>query len=172
MPKTLVTGANGYVGATVLQHLIDKKHNIVAAVRSLSSAKPLLATHPDWPTNSKLEWVAVPDFTASGAFDKIFQSHPDIEYIIHVAAPVLDNPANTDFVEHFEKPSIQGNTELLTSALNNGKNIKAISVVSSINAISTGDPADLKSRVLDSSQWLPLGRDDAIQAQNPYVCTS
>ena len=45
------------------------------------------------------------------------------------------------------------NTELLKSASKYGQNLKAISVTGSINAITTGDPEDLKSRELTSDSW-------------------
>jgi nucleoside-diphosphate-sugar epimerase len=173
MPTTLITGANGFVGATVLRDLLAHKHTVVATVRSASSAKALLSVHPEWPqasgSGSQLTFLTVPDFTVPGAFDDVFKSHPEIEYVVHVAAPVLDNPANTDFVEHFEKPSVLGNLGLLQSAATYGKNVKSIAVVGSINAITTGDPADVQTRVFDSTQWLPLDRDEAISMQNPYV---
>jgi hypothetical protein len=45
------------------------------------------------------------------------------------------------------------NTELLKSASKYGKNLKSISVTGSINAITTGDAEDLKSRELNSDAW-------------------
>lgn len=82
---------------------------------------------------------------------------------------MLDNPAHTDFVEHFEKPSVLGNLGLLRSAKEYGKKVKAISVTGSMNAITTGSQDDVKSRVFGNKEWLPLGREDAIQANNNYV---
>ncbi len=170
MPITLVTGATGFVGSTVVNELLNQKHKLILAVRSPSSAKAVLANNPSWP-DSSIVLSKVPDFTAPGAFDAVFQEHPEIEYIVHVAAPMLDNPAHTDFVEHFEKPSILGNEGLLRSAKAHGKNVKAISVVGSLNAITTGDQEDVKSRAFTNKEWLPLGREDAIKANNSYVST-
>jgi hypothetical protein len=42
---------------------------------------------------------------------------------------------------------------LLQSAHKYGKNVKAIAVTGSINSITTGDPQDLKSRVLTNDAW-------------------
>lgn len=44
--------------------------------------------------------------------------------------------------------------------------MKSIAVTGSINAITDG--SDIATRVLDSSQWLPLSIADAIKAQHPY----
>ncbi|KIX07714.1 uncharacterized protein Z518_02368 [Rhinocladiella mackenziei CBS 650.93] len=168
MPTTLVTGANGFVGATVVDELLTQNHDVVLAIRSTSSADTLISIHPEWPAE-KISVAPVPDFTLLGAFDAAFKTHPEINYIVHVAAPVPDDPLNADFVEHFEKPSVLGNTGLLASAKGFGKNVKAVSVPGSINAITLGDQDDFKRRILGNNEWLPLGREDAIEAQNAYV---
>lgn len=172
MPTTtLVTGANGFVGATIVDVLLSPAYNhdkIIIAIRRANAADSLLSANPSWPRD-KIHTQVIPDFTAPGAFDAAFQDHPDIDYVIHVAAPVLDNPANSDFVEHFQKPSEAGNRELLTAAQKYGGNLKAISITGSINAITTGAQDDIKSRVISSSEWLPLGVEDAVKMQNPFV---
>jgi len=168
MPTTLVTGSTGFVGSTMVNELLDQNHNLILAVRSPSSAKALLANNSSWPT-TRITIFPVPDFTAPGAFDPVFQQHPEIEYIVHVAAPMLDHPDNNNFEEHFEKPSVLGNLGLLRSAKEFGKNVKAISVTGSMNAITTGDQEDIKSRVFSSKEWLPLGREDAIKANHNYI---
>ena len=171
MPTTLVTGATGFVGSTMVDELLQQNHTLILAVRSPSSAQALLSNNPSWPSAS-ITIIPVPDFTASGAFDEVFQKHPQIEYIVHVAAPMLDHPDNNDFEEHFEKPSVLGNLGLLKSAKSFGKNVKAVSVTGSMNAITTGDQEDIKSRVFTNKEWLPLGREDAIKANHNYVSFS
>jgi nucleoside-diphosphate-sugar epimerase len=167
MPISLITGGNGFVGSTTIAAALKHGHTVIGAVRSRSSGTSLLEIHPEWDA-SKVSFVEVPDFTAPGAFDSVFKQHA-IDYVLHIAAPLLDNPANTDFVEHFEKPNVAGNTELLRSAKEYGKNVKAIAVTGTINAITTGDPEDLKKRALTDEEWLPLTREDAIKAQNPFI---
>lgn len=168
MPTTLVTGANGFVGATIVNELLSQNHNVILAVRAVSSADALLANNPSWPID-RISIHPVPDFTLPGAFDAVFQKYPEVEYIVHVAAPVLDNPRNTDFVEYFERPSVLGNQGLLRSAKTYGKNVKAVSVTGSINAMTLGDQEDVKKRVFGNDTWLPLEREDAIKAQHSYV---
>ncbi|EXJ61994.1 hypothetical protein A1O7_02426 [Cladophialophora yegresii CBS 114405] len=168
MPTTLVTGATGFVGSSIVDELLRQNHTLLLAVRSPSSANALLENNPSWPASSLIIFP-VPDFTAPGAFDSVFQKHREIEYIVHVAAPLLDDPAHTDFVEHFEKPSVLGNLGLLRSAKEYGRHVKAISVTGSLNAITTGSHEDVKSRVFGNKEWLPLGREDAIQANNNYA---
>ncbi|OAP64523.1 hypothetical protein AYL99_00495 [Fonsecaea erecta] len=165
---TLLTGGSGFVGATVLDELLAQNHNVVLAVRSPSSAELLLANNPSWPV-SRITVHPVPDFTVRGAFDSVFQTHPDIEFVVHVAAPMVDIPDGTSFEESFEKPNVLGNLGLLQSAKTYGKNVKAVSVTGSLNAITLGSQEDIKSRVFGNGEWLPLGREDAVKAENNYI---
>ncbi|KIV96959.1 hypothetical protein PV10_00769 [Exophiala mesophila] len=168
MPLTLVTGGNGFVGASIVSTLLAKGHSVILAVRNASSAEGLVSVHADWPRD-RITIAVVPDFTVPGVFDEVFKSNPSIEYVVHVAAPLLDDPRNTDFVEHFEKPSVAGNISLLQSIKTFGLNVKAVSVTGSINSITLGDQDDVKARVFSNTEWLALGRDDAIKAQNSYI---
>jgi hypothetical protein len=106
MTRTLITGANGFVGATMIDECLKAGHTVTGCVRSKKSGADLVAIHPEWDA-SKIDFVEVADYTAEGVFDKIFQEG-DYDYVLHIAAPMPDNPAYTDFETHFEKPSIQG----------------------------------------------------------------
>jgi nucleoside-diphosphate-sugar epimerase len=105
MPITLLTGANGFVAASVLDQLITDGHTVVGQVRSPSKGDEILATHPEYA--GKLSFVIVEDYTTEGTWDETFKTH-DLDYIIHTAAPLLDDPRNTDFDENFLKPSVSG----------------------------------------------------------------
>ena len=153
-PRTLVTGANGFVGATVVSEALKAGHHVTGSVRSKKSGDELVAIHPEW-DSSMIDFVEVADYTADGVFDEIFRQG-NYDYVIHVAAPMPDNPEYTDFVTHFEKPSIEGNRQILMSAMRYGNKVKAVSVVGSINAITNGDPTDLKSRVMTDKEWLQV----------------
>jgi hypothetical protein len=63
--------------------------------------------------------------------------------------------------------TLNSGIELLKSAKKYGKNLKAIAVTGSINAMTTGQDIDI--RVFNSGEWLPLTIDDAIKAQHPYI---
>lgn len=163
-----MTGSNGFLGSAILDQLLTTNYKVIAAVRNPSSLTKLLSIHPEW-NHSLLAGITIPDLTAPNAFDAVFQSYPDIECIIHCAAPMTGTTSNTDFVEHFEKPNVIGNLGLLRAAKRYGVKIRAVAVTGSLSAITVGDQDDLKRRVLDESQWLPLGREDAIRIGDQYV---
>ncbi|EPE32427.1 NAD(P)-binding Rossmann-fold containing protein [Glarea lozoyensis ATCC 20868] len=165
MPKTLVTGANGFVAASIIDALIlQYGHTVTGSVRTLSKGEQIIATHPEYA--GKLDFVVVSDYAKEGTWDKTFQEG-NFDYVIHTAAPLLDNLENTDFVKHYLEPSVHGATELLKSAKAYGKSVKAIVVTGSCNAMTTG--MDVDSRVFSSDSWLPVTIDDAIKAQHPYI---
>jgi nucleoside-diphosphate-sugar epimerase len=57
MPKTLVTGANGFVAASIIDALISQGHSVTGSVRSLSKGEAILATHLEYA--GKLDFVVV-----------------------------------------------------------------------------------------------------------------
>ncbi|EHK96260.1 putative uncharacterized oxidoreductase [Glarea lozoyensis 74030] len=106
MPKTLVTGANGFVAASIIDALIlQYGHTVTGSVRTLSKGEQIIATHPEYA--GKLDFVVVSDYAKEGTWDKTFQEG-NFDYVIHTAAPLLDNLENTDFVKHYLEPSVHG----------------------------------------------------------------
>ncbi len=170
MPTTLLTGGNGFVGSSILDQLLSQSHphHVICTVRNPSSGQALLSAHPNWDT-SLITFTTVADFTKEGAFDAIFQDYPEIDYIIHCAAPLNADPRATDFVEHFEKPNVVGNTSLFSSAHKHGSNVKAVAVTGTINSVTMGQQDDVKARAFTSDEWLPFGRDDAIKMNDNYM---
>jgi nucleoside-diphosphate-sugar epimerase len=105
MPKTLVTGANGFFAAHVIDQLITEGHDVTGSVRSENKGQQILARHPEY--EGHLKFVLVSDYTVSGTWDAAFQE-TEFDYVIHTAAPLLDDPKNTDFDKDFLAPSVKG----------------------------------------------------------------
>jgi len=89
--------------------------------------------------------------------------------MVHVAAPLLDNPANTDYDRDFLKPSVDGNLAILRSAHHHAPGLKSIVVTGSINASTTGSPDELKAGPLTDETWLPITREQAREQNNAYI---
>ena len=105
MPHTLVTGANGFVATHVIDALITQGHTVTGSLRDANKGADIFKTHPQW--EGKLSFVSVSDYTKEGVWDSVFKEG-NFDYVIHVAAPVLDNPKNTDFIKDFAEPSEKG----------------------------------------------------------------
>ena len=65
----------------------------------------MLSIHPEW--QGKVSFVTVADYAKTGTWDEVFKTH-DFDYVVHVAGPLLDNPANVDFDKNFLEPSVKG----------------------------------------------------------------
>jgi hypothetical protein len=78
---------------------------VVGSVRSPIKGDQLLSVHPEW--MSKLSFVVVSDYSKPGTWDEAFKQN-EFDYVVHVAAPLLDNPANVDFDKFFLDPSVKG----------------------------------------------------------------
>ena len=105
MPHTLVTGANGFVAVHVVKAAIEAGHTVTGSVRSQAKGSELLALYPEW--KGKLDFVEIDDYAREGVWDTAFKEG-NFDYVIHVAAPVFDNPKNTDYERDFLRPSVEG----------------------------------------------------------------
>lgn len=105
MPNTLVTGANSFVAAHIITSLLSSGHKVTGSLRRASAGAEILALNPSWAGN--LDFIEIKDYAEPHIWDEVFKSR-EFDYIIHVAAPLLDNPANTDYDEHFLRPSVEG----------------------------------------------------------------
>lgn len=105
MPRTLVTGANGFVASHVVDTLIAHGHTVTGSLRDKNKGTGILKVHPEW--EGKLDFVSVTDYAKEGVWDTIFEKG-DFDYVVHVAAPVLDDPRNTDFERDYVTPSVRG----------------------------------------------------------------
>lgn len=167
MPYTLVTGANSFVGAHVINSLIAAGHHVVGTVRRASVIDEIFALHPEW--KESLELIVVGDYADEASWDSVFKGY-SIDYIMHVAAPLLDTPTNTDYDRDFLKPSVDGNLALLRSAKLNAPALKSVVVTGSVNAVTTGQPDALRAAGrITSDTWLPITREEAREANHPFI---
>ena len=73
MPSTLLTGANSFVGAHVINSLIAAGHNVVGTVRRENLIDQIYATHPEW--KEKLQVIVVKDYAEESSWDEVFAKH-------------------------------------------------------------------------------------------------
>ena len=105
MPSTLVTGANSFVAAPIIADLISEGHTVTGSVRRAQAGDAILKAHPDWV--GKFDYIVVADIASLRSWDEAFRSH-DFNHVVHVAAPLLDGPSNTDYDRDFLRPSVDG----------------------------------------------------------------
>jgi nucleoside-diphosphate-sugar epimerase len=105
MPSTLLTGANSFFAAHLLNQLVSDGHTVTGTVRSLSKGKQLLEIHPEW--KDHVRFVEVTNLSHHGTWDTVIQQG-NFDYVIHNAAPMPDSQSATDFDRDFLEPSVAG----------------------------------------------------------------
>ncbi|EEB90816.1 hypothetical protein MPER_10931, partial [Moniliophthora perniciosa FA553] len=121
--KTLVTGGSGYIGAWVVDTLLQRGHFVVAVVRNESKGKHLQETFKSY--GDKFQLAYIPELekaSAEGAFDEVVQG---VHGIIHVASPVrleMGDPSGG------YNPSV---TDRIIDVLKHGSSVKRIVFTSS-----------------------------------------
>jgi uncharacterized protein YbjT (DUF2867 family) len=73
MPLTLLTGANSFVGAHVINSLVAAGHSIVGTVRRPNLIDQIFSLHPEWKTS--LELVVLEDYANEGSWDALFDKY-------------------------------------------------------------------------------------------------
>ena len=68
MPHTLVTGANSFVAAHMINALVKAGHHVTGTVRKAASGDDVLALHPEW--KSHLDFVVVEDITDEKSWEE------------------------------------------------------------------------------------------------------
>jgi nucleoside-diphosphate-sugar epimerase len=70
MPSTLVTGANSFVAAHIIDHLVKSGHQVTGLVRRSAAGEELLALHPEWADSLSIATIA--DYSHDSSWDKLF----------------------------------------------------------------------------------------------------
>lgn len=105
MPKTLITGANSFVAAQIIDQLINLGHHVVGSVRSSSKGDEILVTHPEY--TGKISFVTIENYAVKETWDNVMREGA-FDYVVHTAAPLVDDPRLKDFERDFLVPSVDG----------------------------------------------------------------
>lgn len=171
----LVTGASGYLAASVVLDLICKGYRVKATVvgsisvkccqltdqhaqRSQDKAEAFIAKHPD--TKPFITWTIVKDSAEPGAFDEAVRG---VDYIIHVASPFHFKP--TDNERDILRPAVVGTKNILESALAYGS-IERFVLTSSYAAIMDYAKGYNVGAIYNDETWSPATWEEALKSQD------
>lgn len=71
MPSTLLTGANSFVAAHIIEALIKDGHEVTGTVRRAATGDDIFALHPEW--KDHLDIVVVEDLANEESWDAVFK---------------------------------------------------------------------------------------------------
>ena len=170
-PKTvLVTGANGFVAAHILNVLLDAGYHVLGTVRSKSAADRVRISHGRSVYSSisflqanfsrygdKLSFALVPDIETPGAFDEVVK---DVDAVIHSASP-FHYPVDDNERDLFY-PAVNGTVRILEAVYTSGNDrIKRVVITSSFAAIVDISKGYNPGKVYSEADWNPMTWDEA-----------
>ncbi len=130
--RVLVTGASGFVGSHLVPALVDRGHDVVAAVRRAGSAPPRAAESVVGTIDGETEWGAALD---------------GIDAVVHLAARVhVMRDDASDPLTEFRRVNTAGTSRLLDAALERGvKRFVFLSTIKVNGEKTTDHPFDAHS---------------------------
>jgi len=140
MEKTVsvVTGANGFVGSHLVDHLISKNHTVKCITRKSSNLR--------WLENKPVEIVGCGLFNLTALENTV----KDADYIFHIAGVVK---AKTD--EGYFSGNVETTKNILDSILSSNSKIKRVVIVSSFTACG---PATIENPSTEETNPHPITR--------------
>jgi len=84
MSQVLLTGGNGFIGAHIVNTLLQRGYSLVTTVRS--EAKTTFLRDQFASYGDKLQFAIVPDIAIPGAFDEVLQTHT-FDAVLHTSSP-------------------------------------------------------------------------------------
>jgi nucleoside-diphosphate-sugar epimerase len=152
-PLVLITGATGHIGYRTLAFALQSGYQCRVTSRSLASLEKLRNLPSTAPYASDLQFTAVPDMLAPCAFDAAVK---DVDYIIHLAAPIPTPDAEgKHWKEFFYDPAVQGTVGILESAAKS-PSVKRVVITSS-------------TAVVGSKEGQKAGMENLVPKINPDI---
>ncbi|KAL3418230.1 NAD-dependent epimerase dehydratase [Phlyctema vagabunda] len=151
----LVTGANGFIAAHCIAHLLRSKFRVVGTVRSESKASSVLRSHSN---HADLSVQIVPDVTAKGCFNQAIKG---CDAVLHLAAPF--GYTYKDFESELLLPSING-TMAICEAAQQEAGVKRVVLTSSFASIYDASKGLDPEKTYTEEDWCPLTYEDGKNA--------
>lgn len=153
--KVLVTGASGFIAAHIIQQLYAKGgYSVVGTVRSDEKGQFFVKQYPEF------QYEIVKDLSQLDAFEHVFKSHPDVDYVLHTASPFHFN--GTDPQKDLIDPAINGTLSILQAAKKYGPNVKKIVITSSFAAVMQFPPDKVgPSFVYNEKVWNNITKEQS-----------
>ena len=177
MTKTiLLSGANGFVAAHILNVLLSAGYNVLGAVRSPAAADRVKISHAKFVARSshsrlrlllkpfrfgdKLSFTIVPDIEVPGAFDEAVK---DVDGVIHSASP-FHYPVDDNERDLFH-PAVNGTLRMLEAVhASSNKRIQRVVITASFASVVDITKGYNPGKVYTEADWNPMTWEEAKNA--------
>lgn len=153
-PLVLLTGPSGFVGAHVFAALLSSGYRVRGTLRSERHIQFLKNKHPE--AQESMSFVIVPDLQAPHALDDAVK---DVDYICHVASPYFT--AASDPWKELVLPAVEGTRNVLDSAIQHGKDLKRVTVLSSFASVVDLSKNPRPGYAYTEKDWDPVTEEEA-----------
>ncbi|KAF2794596.1 3-beta hydroxysteroid dehydrogenase/isomerase family protein [Melanomma pulvis-pyrius CBS 109.77] len=157
----LVTGATGFIGAHVVDNLLQRGIKVRAATRSLQKGEQLRAARQRY--SSQLDIVQVGDFSDATSFSEAVK---DVTGVIHVASPF--SYSTTDNEKELILPAIAGVRAILEAA-EREKSVERVVITSSFASVMNADRKAPPRFTYTAEDWNPLTYEESIDKKTSAV---
>jgi len=152
----LVTGATGFVGAHVVDLLLERGIKVTGTARSQSKANEIKSRRAKY---GDLFFMAITgDLTTPNVFDNVVQ---DVDVVIHVASPLSDGTGISNFEQEVVLPAIKGTQSILKS-VEKSPTVKRVVLTSSFAAIFDESRDPDKPYTYTSEDWNPVTYEQGV----------
>lgn len=170
MTKVLVSGASGFVALHIVGELLSEGFEVVGTVRSQAQADKLLARFKAKYPHGSLTYSIVPDISKDCAFDKVFETVDDIDYVLHTASPFSFGLEGT-LEDIYLIPAVNGTLNMLKSVHKLAPQVSKVVVTSSMASIQNFDKVGDASFIHTESTWNPIQWDEVTDENMAYVAS-
>ncbi|KAK3723038.1 hypothetical protein LTR37_002184 [Vermiconidia calcicola] len=164
--RVLVTGANGFIAAHVIQQLLRAEYHVLGTVRSMAKANLVLKAHGNHPS---LSVSVVEDITDAQAYIDAIESSAStdrsISAILHLAAPF--SYSLTNFENELLLPAVKGTEAILDIARHfQDRGLRLVVHTNSFACIYNASAGPCPEKTYTSADWSPLTYEDGAKAPN------
>jgi nucleoside-diphosphate-sugar epimerase len=160
-PLVLLTGPNGFLGAHVLDQLLQSGYRVRGTVRSPAKSAFLEEKYSAQMANNNLSFTIVPDIQAPHALDIAMS---DVDFACHVASPYFTT--SEDPLKELIEPAVNGTKNVLSSALQS-HTLKRLTIMSSFAAVVDPSKSRRPGYTYTSADWNPITLEEGVK--NGYL---